>query len=131
MTIRSYLEQGKLPNAFQTPKGKSKTWNIPLTDLVMAGLLDEVKTEIATPKPSEPADYELKLLVATLEAENRFLKEALTDAKDALKRSESRIDRLLVIREIETKEAQNKRRRWFKRNQASEIDTMPTFTANE
>ena len=45
MTIRAYLEAkpSKLPNAFQTPRVKAKTWNIPFTDLVAAGLLDKAR----------------------------------------------------------------------------------------
>ncbi len=49
VTIRDYLAKGKLPNAKQVPKGKVKVWQIPLTDLAAAGLLDKVSSASESP----------------------------------------------------------------------------------
>ena len=135
MTIRTYLEAkpSKLPNAFQTPKGKTKAWNIPLTDLVMAGLLDQAekgKTEVAKEIKTLDgerleADLELRVLVATLEAENNSLKERLAETKEALARAERRVDQLLPIRELETAQVQKARRLFFGRKPKPDFDSMP------
>jgi hypothetical protein len=133
MTIRARLEANKFPNAFQTPKGKSKTWNIPLTDLIAEGLLDSVTPEPETKKqPEQPAELELRVLVATLEAENNALKERLAETKEALARAERRVDQLLPVRELETKEKQRARRSLFSRKpKASYLDTMPTWSSDQ
>jgi hypothetical protein len=128
MTIRAYLEAkpSKLPNAFQTPKGKSKSWNIPLSDLVAAGLLDSVTSEPEKPLKSDPAELELRVLVATLEAENNSLRERLAETKEALARAERRVDQLLPLRELETAQVQKARRSFFGRRKKAEFETMPT-----
>lgn len=137
MTIRAYLEAkpSKLPNAFQTPKGKSKTWNIPLTDLISAGLLDSVTSEPETANTkaeAKPADLELRVLVATLEAENNALKERLAETKEALARAERRVDQLLPIRELETSEKQRARRGLFSRKpKLSAFETMPSWSSDQ
>jgi hypothetical protein len=135
MTIRAYLEAkpSKLPNAFQTPKGKSKTWNIPLTDLVSAGLLDSVTAEPETAKATpQPADLELRVLVGVLEAENNSLKERLAETKEALARAERRVDQLLPIRELETSDKQSARRGLFSRKRKlTGFETMPTWSSNQ
>jgi hypothetical protein len=134
MTIRAYLEAkpSKLPNAFQTPKGKSKSWNIPLTDLVAAGLLDSVTSEPQTSAAKQdPADLELRVLVATLEAENNSLKERLAETKEALARAERRVDQLLPIRELETAQVQKARRSFFSRKPKATFETMPTEHLSE
>ena len=134
MTIRAYLEAkpSKLPNAFQTPKGKSKSWNIPLTDLVAAGLLDSVTSEPAQSQPKADSDsLELRVLVATLEAENNSLRERLTETKEALARAERRVDQLLPIREIETAQAQKARRSFFSRKPKTTFEGMPTEHLSE
>jgi DNA-binding transcriptional MerR regulator len=109
-TIRNYLEKGKLPNAKSKPKGSSKAWFIPLTDLVSAGLLDKVST------PSEQAlapvseVMELREQVAALKAENNQLRERLDDLK------QSRADLIAAYApQIETAEKQARRRSWFSR----------------
>ena len=109
-TIRSYLEKKKLPNAKSKPKGSSKAWQIPLTDLVAAGLLDRVTTA------SEPAlapvseVMELREQVAALTAENAQLRERLDDLK------QSRADLIAAYApQIETGEKQATRRSWFSR----------------
>ena len=128
MTIRAYLEAkpSKLPNAFQTPKGKSKSWNIPLADLVAAGLLDSVTPQPEKPLKSDPAEIELRVLVATLEAENNSLRERLAETKEALARAERRVDQLLPLRELETAQVQKARRSFFGRRKKAEFETMPT-----
>ena len=136
MTIRAYLEAtpSKLPNAFKTPRGKTSVWNIPLTDLVAAGLLDQVRDIQAEVNKEiknlvgerQEADLELRVLVATLEAENNSLKERLADTKEALARAERRVDQLLPIREIETAQAQKARRSFFGRKTKTEFETMPS-----
>lgn len=128
MTIRAYLEAkpSKLPNAFQTPKGKSKSWNIPLTDLVAAGLLDSVTPEPEKALKSDPAEVELRVLVATLEAENNSLRERLAETKEALARAERRVDQLLPLRELETAQVQKARRSFFGRRKKAEFETMQT-----
>lgn len=128
MTIRAYLEAkpSKLPNAFQTPKGKSKSWNIPLTDLVAAGLLDSVTPEPEKSLKTDPAELELRVLVATLEAENNSLRERLAETKEALARAERRVDQLLPLRELETAQVQKARRSFFGRRKKAEFETMPT-----
>jgi DNA-binding transcriptional MerR regulator len=134
MTIRAYLEAkpSKLPNAFQTPKGKSKSWNIPLTDLVAAGLLDSVTSEPQTSvAKQDPADLELRVLVATLEAENNSLRERLAETKEALARAERRVDQLLPIRELETAQVQKARRSFFSRKPKDTFETMPTEHLSE
>lgn len=141
MTIRAYLEAkpSKLPNAFQTAKGKTKSWNIPLTDLVAAGLLDSVTPEPETKtkaSKTEPQDYELRLLVATLEADNRQLRERLARAEaeaDELRADYRRMSLgLLQMREIETAQAQGARRRLFARKPKPEPlnpATMPGWSS--
>jgi len=141
MTIRAYLEAkpSKLPNAFQTPKGKTKTWNIPLTDLVTAGLLDQVKALNAEVEKGiqnivgerRDSEVELRVLNATLEAENKFLREALAKSEEALARAEKRVDLLLPIREIETAQKQRERRSFFGRKPKTEFETMPGETFAE
>jgi DNA-binding transcriptional MerR regulator len=141
MTIRAYLEAkpSKLPNAFQTPRGKAKTWNIPFTDLVAAGLLDkakdiqaEVSQKIETLVGERAqAEIDLKVLAATLEAENKFLKEALAKAEVALERAERRVDQLFIIRELETAQKQKERRSFFGRKPKREFETMPSEHLSE
>jgi len=129
MTIRAYLEAkpSKLPNAFQTPRGKAKSWNIPITDLVAAGLLDSVTNEPEKPQgQTEPADLELKVLVATLESENNSLRERLAETKLALDRAERRVDQLLPLRELETAQVQKARRSFFGLRKRTEFETMPS-----
>jgi len=129
MTIRAYLEAkpSKLPNAFQTPRGKAKTWNIPLTDLVAAGLLDSVTNEPEKPQSqADPADLELRVLVATLESENNSLRERLAETKEALARAERRVDQLLPLRELETAQVQKARRSFFGLRKRTDFETMPS-----
>jgi hypothetical protein len=65
-------------------------------------------------------------LNATLETENKFLREALAKSEEALARAEKRVDLLLPIREIETAQKQRERRSFFGRKPKTEFETMPT-----
>lgn len=120
-TIHTYLKAGKLPNAVSVPKGKTRSWQIPLTDLVAAGLLDRV----SSPEPVEVSNrllddlQSLRERVARLEAENEQLKERVKDSKDFIK---------LFQYQIETKQTQDNRRRlWWQRSKPR--DTRDPFTS--
>lgn len=105
-TIRAYLEAGKLPNASSTAKGKSRSWLIPLTDLIAAGLIDRVSS--SSPEAADSELMQIKLKVAALEAENEQLRERIKDLATA------REDLLAAYRPmLETLETQKKRRRFW------------------
>lgn len=107
-TIHNYLKSGKLPNAVSTPNGKSKTWQIPLTDLVAARLLDRVESEPDSARKVEQDETQLlREQVARLEAENYQLKERVQDGKDFLRALQT---------QIETRDTQEARRSWWGRN---------------
>jgi DNA-binding transcriptional MerR regulator len=107
-TIHNYLKAGKLPNAVSTPNGKSKTWKIPLTDLVAAGLLDRVESEPQGARNMEQDETQaLREKVARLEAENEQLKERVQDGKEFLRALQT---------QIETRATQEARRSWWSRN---------------
>lgn len=105
-TIHNYLKAGKLPNAVSTPNGKSKTWQIPLTDLVAARLLDRVEPETSSPQPAQDENQLLREKVARLEAENEQLKERVQDSKEFLRALQT---------QIETRATQEARRSWWSR----------------
>jgi uncharacterized protein YlxW (UPF0749 family) len=107
-TIHNYLKAGKLPNAISTPNGKSKTWQIPLTDLVAARLLDKVESEPEGARNTEQDENQtLREKVARLEAENYQLKERVQDSKEFLRALQT---------QIETRATQEARRSWWGRN---------------
>jgi uncharacterized protein YlxW (UPF0749 family) len=107
-TIHNYLKAGKLPNAISTPNGKSKTWQIPLTDLVAARLLDRVESEPDSARKVEQDETQtLRERVARLEAENEQLKERVQDSKEFLRALQT---------QIETRATQEARRSWWGRN---------------
>ena len=107
-TIHNYLKAGKLPNAISTPNGKSKTWQIPLTDLVAARLLDRVESEPEGARKVEQDETQtLREKVARLEAENEQLKERVQDSKEFLRALQT---------QIETRATQEARRSWWGRN---------------
>jgi uncharacterized protein YlxW (UPF0749 family) len=107
-TIHNYLKSGKLPNAVSTPNGKSKTWQIPLTDLVAARLLDRVESEPDSARKVEQDETQLlREQVARLEAENYQLKERVQDSKEFLRALQT---------QIETRDTQEARRSWWGRN---------------
>ena len=109
-TIRAAIEKGKLPNARSVPKGKAQSWLIPLTDLVAAGLLDQVKPSSALSEPAS-AYLDLRVEVAALRAENAQLLARLADLERA------RADLIAAYApRIETAEVQAIRKRfWFSR----------------
>ena len=107
-TIHNYLKSGKLPNAISQPNGKSKTWQIPLTDLVAARLLDKVEPETPSARNTEQDETQtLRERVARLEAENEQLKERVQDSKEFLRALQT---------QIETRATQEARRSWWGRN---------------
>ena len=107
-TIHNYLKAGKLPNAISTPNGKSKTWQIPLTDLVAARLLDKVESE---PEGSRNTDQDeiqrLREKVAGFEAKIEQLEARVQDSKEFLR---------VLQTQLETRETQEARRSWWNRN---------------
>lgn len=110
-TIRAYLAEGKLPNAKAVAKGKSKSWQIPLTDLVAAGLLDKVETAPASASPTNTELERLRLEVAQL-------RERLEGKDREISRLEqARADLIAAYApRIETAERQAQRRwSWFSR----------------
>jgi DNA-binding transcriptional MerR regulator len=107
-TIHNYLKAGKLPNAISTPNGKSKTWQIPLTDLVAARLLDRVESEPEGARNTEQDETQLlREQVARLEAENYQLKERVQDGKEFIR---------AIQNQLETRATQEARRSWWGRN---------------
>jgi hypothetical protein len=113
-TIRAALFGGKLPSAISVPKGSSKSWLIPISDLVAAGLLDQVTT------PSEPlrSSSEVTELKVSLAVANGKI-----DTLEATLRGKERELELLTQqlgeyqRRLETAEVQTARRKsWFTRS---------------
>jgi hypothetical protein len=114
VTIRSYITKGKLPNATAISNGKSKVWQIPLTDLVAAGLLDKVS---GTPgaESSKSKTTALDSRVIELEIELRLTRELLARADLELESYRQRERQLFLS--IETRDRQEERRfSWFRRN---------------
>lgn len=110
-TIHNYLKAGKLPNATSQPNGRSKSWQIPLTDLVAARLLDKVESEPSGARNMEQDETQtLREKVARLEAENEQLKERVQDSKEFLRALQT---------QIETRQTQEARRSWWNRNKPS------------
>ena len=108
-TIRAALEDNRLPNARSVAKGKSRSWQIPLTDLVAAGLLDKVTPE-SEPQPATEAvnlRHEIEILRVRLEAAER--------RADTAEKAAERFSDALQVLAIETREKQEKRRGLFRR----------------
>lgn len=117
-TIRKYLKDGRLPNAIVSLKGKARTVSIPLSDLIAAGLIKQ------TPTPEAPSSeaFAIGQRLGRLEAENEQLRiriQELRDERDTLKASLAH-SQGLWLRELETKEVQAKRRRFWQR-----LETKP------
>jgi hypothetical protein len=72
ITIRRYLEAGRLPNAFKAHDG---AWRIPVTDLISAGL-----RPIRAVRADEPLVHRLALELDRLRSENAMLRERLISA---------------------------------------------------
>jgi hypothetical protein len=111
VTIRDYLAKGKLPNAKQVPKGKVKVWQIPLTDLAAAGLLDKVSSASES-QAKEIRSSALESRISELETELRMTQELLAEVK-----ADRDYLRTRVPAQLETRATQEQRRfSWFKRN---------------
>jgi DNA-binding transcriptional MerR regulator len=107
-TIHNYLKAGKLPNAISTPNGKSKTWQIPLTDLVAARLLDRVESEPDSARNTDQDEIQrLREKVAGFEAKIEQLEARVQDSKEFLR---------VLQTQLETRETQEARRSWWSRN---------------
>jgi DNA-binding transcriptional MerR regulator len=107
-TIHNYLKAGKLPNAISTPNGKSKTWQIPLTDLVAARLLDKVESEPESARNTDQDEIQrLREKVAGFEAKIEQLEARVQDSKEFLR---------VLQTQLETRETQDARRSWWNRN---------------
>jgi predicted site-specific integrase-resolvase len=107
VTIRDYLAKGKLPNSKQIPKGKVKVWQIPLTDLAAAGLLDKVSSasEAQTAEVRSTAqESQISELQARLTLTEQLLAEVRAD-RDYL--------RTRVPAQLETRATQEQRRSWW------------------
>lgn len=130
-TIDSYLKAGKLPNAKSVPKGKSNSWQIPLTDLVAAGLLDKVAT---APEP-EPLQVLLddlqaaKERLALAELELRLIKESLEGYKEREQTSKALIKTFTNI--LETRQVQEARRAWWKRPSTNKPNNQAAWTPEQ
>jgi uncharacterized protein YlxW (UPF0749 family) len=110
-TIHAYLKANKLPNALAIPKGKSRSWQIPLTDLVAAGLLDQVESKDTAPAVRTLSDEERDELIRLreraeqLEARVKELQDRVKDHKDFIKQ---------YTNELETRATQEARRKRFR-----------------
>jgi phage-related minor tail protein len=110
VTIRDYLAKGKLPNSKQVPKGKVKVWQIPLTDLAAAGLLDKVS--YATEEQTREAEsLALKVENSALKTEVRLLTDMVARGDAAIE--EYRQDKARLNLMLETRETQEQRRSWW------------------
>lgn len=151
-TIDSYLKAGKLPNAFTVPKGKSRSWQIPLTDLVAAGLIDKVETQ---PDPGpEPvqlllndlqavrerltlAELELRLVSESLEEykereqQHKTVIKAFTNVLETKQAQEARRDLQEAQQAQQAKQAQESRRSWWQRRETKQTDNKTTWTPEQ
>jgi hypothetical protein len=117
MTIRKYLGLSKppkptrLPNARKVSREGKETWEIPLSDLFNAGLMNGKPDPRAVQTAAEELKEDLNLI--TLKAENEALRREIALLERNLEdlREEIRFSR----RAIETAETQNERRRFWKR----------------
>lgn len=103
-TIRTKLERGLFPGASQVQEGKRKTWRIPFSDLLAAGLIDKVT---AGEEQSEAGE------IARLELELRLTKELLARADQELEAYRQRERQLFNA--LETRETQEARRSLWER----------------
>lgn len=130
-TIDNYLKAGKLPNAISVPNGRSKTWQIPLTDLVAAGLLDKVESEPQSARDIEQDKTQaLREENAALRAKSEQLEsriqEALSRVQEALKRAE--FAERAYQNQIETRQTQESRRSWW--NKKPTLKTRPDWDSD-
>lgn len=130
-TIHSYLKANKLPNAVAVPKGKSRSWQIPLTDLVAARLLDQVESTDTPPAVRTLSEQEREELI-TLRAKAAEVQERIKDlqarAAELLERAE--FAERAYTNQIETRETQETRRAWWQLR-AKQTETKPAWTPEQ
>ena len=129
-TIHTYLKAGKLPNAQSTPKGKSRSWQIPLTDLVAAGLLDKVATA-PEPEPTQAILDQLQTArerLALAELELKLIRESLEEYKERELTNKALIKTFTNI--LETRQTQEARRAWWQLR-AKQTKTKPAWTPEQ
>jgi hypothetical protein len=136
-TIDAYLKNGRLPNATSSMNGKARIWQIPLTDLVAAGLLDKVSSEPDTTPAQAPGSTQdlmnqlqtLTAKYALAELELRLTKEALAKSEDQERTSKALIKTFTNI--LETRQTQEARRQWWTRSRAKENKTPEPWTPEQ
>ena len=111
-TLRKHLKGKKFPNAKSTKKGSSTVWEIPFTDLVAAGLVDQVSSKGARERlrTSEETLPEERLELERLRVEVQFLREQVRKL-EAREESDRDLIRSLTQRQLEGGKIAN----WFRR----------------
>jgi negative regulator of replication initiation len=115
VTIRSYLAKNTFPNATMTLKGKAKLWAIPLTDLSAAGLLTKPAT-IAEEQTLVDQLAATKDKLNSIENQLSVTQELLAEVRGERDHLRSLIAPKKVRQQLETRDTQEQRRRWFGRN---------------
>jgi hypothetical protein len=125
-TIRKYLRDGRLPNAKETTKGGVKSFSIPLTDLVAAGLMDKVSSPVDTETNTASELRTLAERLGRLELEIELKNELLAEYKERI------AEQLATIRfqqtSIETQQVQDTRRSWF--NKKPKLKDRPEWDSS-
>lgn len=131
-TIDSYLKAGKLPNAKSVPKGKSNSWQIPLTDLVAAGLLDKAATQ-PEPEPEHNPTQELLKEIQSLKEALKLSELELGMTKTTLDEYKNRETKLFqqFTNVLETRQAQEARRAWWKRLSTNKPNNQAAWTPEQ
>jgi predicted GIY-YIG superfamily endonuclease len=83
-TIHAYLNAGKLPNAVATPKGKSRSWQIPLSDLKNANLISSSKNKDSLLMEKDAEIVSLRQKITALEARLEDSKAANIENKNLI-----------------------------------------------
>jgi DNA-binding transcriptional MerR regulator len=129
-TIHTYLKAGKLPNAQSVPKGKSRSWQIPLTDLVASGLLDKVVSQ-PEPEPTQAILDQLQTArerLALAELELKLIRESLEEYKERELSNKALIKTFTNI--LETRQTQEARRAWWQLK-AKQAEPKPAWTPEQ
>ena len=130
-TLRKYLKKtaehpkSRLPNARKITREledgrKSETWAIPFSDLFNAGLMDskaQPKPALAEPEATPAGDLES---VETLKAVIEGLRQEIARLEETLARADRERERMSVYelawqRQLETREKQAERKRFWQR----------------
>jgi hypothetical protein len=125
-TIRKYLRDGRLPNAKETTKGGVKSFSIPLTDLVAAGLMDKVSSPVDTETNTASELRTLAERLGRLELEIELKNELLADYKERL--AEHKEFLRAYVASIETRQVQDTRRSWF--NKKPKLKDRPEWDSS-